>query len=459
MRFRAVAALFTLLSTGLVSGCGVVYHSPKVNPVLDSGDKVRVIEISPETVLMANRSTYTPKTLPAAFFQTAGLSSSTYSSGATPSPVVDPSFKPNDLVLRVPPETPPQPYTIGVGDVLLLATPNAGSTVEQLSGLLAASNSRQGYTVQDDGAIAIPNVGRVAVAGLTLDEAEATLFQALVNRQIDPSFSLEVSQFRSKRVSIGGAVANPRVTPITLTPLTLNEALATAGGVTSSDLEYTSIRIYRDGTLYQIPLKELYSNSSLQNVTLQDGDSIFVDTEYELEKAQAYFEERIRLAQFRQQAQAQALAALNSEVAIRRGELVEQRSNYQAQLDLGAVERDYVYLTGEVGQQTRYALPYGHKAHLVDALYGDGKGLPTETASYKSIYVLRGSPDPRDFGALTAWNLNAANASNLVLATRFELRPNDVIFVAEQPVTRWSRVVSQITPALINTVATTAGAN
>ena len=63
--------------------------------------------------------------------------------------------------------------------------------------------------------------------------------------------------------------------------------------------------------------------------------------------------------------------------------------------------------------------------------------------------MVRGSNDPREFGAVTAWQLNAKDATNFLLATRFELRPNDVVFIAEQPVTRWARVIQQITPALI----------
>ena len=43
------------------------------------------------------------------------------------------------------------------------------------------------------------------------------------------------------------------------------------------------------------------------------------------------------------------------------------------------------------------------------------------------------------------------------MATRFELRPNDVIFVAEQPVTRWNRVIQQITPSIISITASAAG--
>lgn len=446
--FFSVALLLSL------GACDIIYHSSSVNPVLGSDNKVRTVKITAESVLSANRSSYSPKTLPAIFYQTTNTQSSALSVGAVPEPVVDPSYKPAALALRVPPEPAVTPYKIGVGDVLLLATPQVGSTVEQLSGLLAASNSRQGYTVQDDGAIAIPNVGRVSVVSRTLEEAEATLFQALVSNQIDPTFSLEIAEFNSQKVSIGGAVANPTIATIALSPLYLDEALAAAGGVTSPDVDYTSVRIYRDGTLYQIPLKELYSNSSLRRVQLVNDDSIFVDTAFELDRAQAYFAEQIRLAEFRQTARSQALNALDSEVDIRRGQLAEARENYQARVDFDAVDRDYVYLAGEVGKQSRYALPYGRAASLADALYGDGEGIQVETGNAKEIYVLRGAQDPREFGALTAWNLDARNAGNLILATRFELRPNDVIFIAEQPVTRWSRVVSQITPSLLNTTAT-----
>lgn len=435
----------------MLGGCGIAYQSPKVNPLLDGGAKVRVLEITPESVLVANRSNYRPKELPSVFFATA--SGSRRGAATAPAPVMDYSVKPQALETRVPPAVPETPYSIGVGDVLLLATPQAGDTVEQLTGLLAASNARQGYTVQDDGAIAIPNVGRVQVSGMTLEEAENRLFQRLVENQIDPTFSLEVAEFNSKKVSIGGAVGQPTVAPITLTPLYLDEALAEAGGVTAADLDYASIRIYRDGTIYQIPLRELYSDNRLSRIQLIDGDAIFVDTEYTLERARAYFEEQISLAQFNQSARQAALSELNSEVSLRRGMLNEARDNYMTRLELDSVERDYVYLTGEVNSQARYPLPFGKSASLADALYSND-GVPTQTGNVKEIYVLRSSPDAREFGAITAWQLDGRNATNFVLATRFELRPNDIIFVAEQPVTRWNRVITQITPSLIrSTVA------
>ena len=448
MRSLLVACLALTLA-----GCGAVYQSPRVTQGASDIAKVRVIPVTAESVLLANRSPYNPQTLPAIFSTTAGGGSGLRGAGATPEPAFERETRPAQLELRVPPPANPGPYTIGVGDVLILATQSGGSTVSELSGLLAAQNRRQGYTVQDDGAIAVPDVGRIQLMGLTLEAAEAELFQRLVENQINPAFSLEIAEFNSKKVSVGGAVRTPTVAPITLTPLFLDEALAATGGVTVADQDYASVRIYRDGTLYQIPLNELYARNSLRRIQLVDGDSVFVDTEYELEQAQAYFEEQIALSQFRQNARIAALNELETEVAIRRASLAEARTNFTTKLELGAIKRDYVYLTGEVGSQSRFALPFDQKASLADALYDEAGGIPTETGNVQQIYILRGSSNPRDFAAIQAWNFDARNVATLVLATRFELRPNDIIFVAEQPVTRWNRVLSQITPSFVNQVA------
>ena len=437
--------LVAIVGLATLSSCGVAYISPKVS---DADGKVRVIPLTPQSVLAANRATYRPKQIPAVFFQAAGSGSDLRGAGAVPPPSLERQKRPVAQATRLPPPVATGPYRIGVGDVLLLATKTRGNTVEELSGLLAAQNSRQGYTVQDDGAIAIPDVGRVDLVGMTLEEAEAELFQSLVRNQIDPTFSLEIAEFNSKRVSLGGAVAKPTVVPITLTPLTLDEALAGAGGISTADLDYATIRLYRDGTLYQIPLNDYLRRGDVQKTRLIDGDSIFVDTEYELDKAQAYFAEQIRLAEFRQQARIQALNELTTEVDLRRSALSEQRSNFQTQIELDAVERDYVYLTGEVTKPGRFTMPFGREATLADALYSEG-GFTNETANPSQIYVLRGSPDPRDFGAVTAWHLDAGNASNFLLATRMKLLPNDVVFIAEQPITRWNRTVQQVVPSLL----------
>ena len=435
----------------LLSGCGAVYVSPQVDA---SDEAVDVIPMTAQSIAAANQSPFQPKAVPDVFYRAADVSGSGRGPVTGPEPSLAPQQRTAALTTRLPPDPAPGPYRIGIGDVVILATKTAGNTVQELTGLLAAQNSRQGYTVQDDGSIAVPDVGRIPLAELTLEEAEAQLFQSLVQNGIEPTFSLEIAEFNSQRVSLGGALATPVIIPITLTPLLLDEALTRAGGITADDVDQASIRLYRGGTLYQIPLSAYLAQPDYQKMRLIAGDSVFVDTRYELEKARAFFQEQIALAEFRQQSRNLALAELNTEIELRRAALAERRSNFQDLIALDAIDRDYVYLSGEVAEPGRFPMPLGRKATLADALF-TGNGFSSETGNPAQIYVLRGAGNT---DRVTAWQLDARNVANLVLATKMELRPNDIIFIAEQPVTRWNRVVQQIVPSLI-TSGTSLAAN
>jgi polysaccharide export outer membrane protein len=416
------------------------------------GAEVRVVPLTAQSVLVANRSAYTPRSLPDVFARVAGPGQMR-GAGALPEPPEPLGNKRVALETRLPPAITPEPYRIGVGDVLLLATKSAANTVEQLTGLLAAQNQRQGYTVRDDGAIAIPDIGTVGLAGMTLDEAEAKLFQVLVENQIDPAFSLEVSEFNSRRVSVGGAVRDPSIVPIALNPLNLAEALTAAGGITVKDREYASIRMYREGTLYQIPVETFVTRPELGKILLLDGDAVFVDTSYDLDRAREFYTQALRATELRRNARYSALQEMQIEMQMRQETLRGHRENFRAREEMGGVKRDYVYLTGEVRAQSRFAMPFDQQVTLADVLYEQG-GFNTATGNPAQIYVLRASDVPEEFGAVTAWHLDARNAVNITLATRMEMRPNDIVFIEEQPVTKWGRAVQQIFPTLLGTVGT-----
>ena len=443
--------LLLVFSFAILTGCGSAYITPSVQEVAQASDSFPAVQVVPLTVSVAtkaNRSAYTPKRLPKIFSQVTPIPAARQSNGL-PVPVVNPELRPQAVEIRVPPALAESPYRIGTADMLLLATPTGASTVEQLSGLLAAQNKRQGYTVQDDGAIAIPDVGRVQVAGLTLDEAEAEVFQALVKNQFTPTFSLEVAEFNSQRVAIGGAVANPTLAPITLKPLFLGEALQLAGGITAKDQDFTTIRLYRNGNLYQIPLTKFLADGQLQNIRLTDRDSIYVDVTFDLTRAQAFIAEQIQLFTLQASARERALTRLQTEFSIRKTRADELRTGFESRAALDAVARDYVYLAGEVAKQGRFTLPFERKAVLADALFSQS-GISTREGNVAQIYILRGN---RQGDQVTAYQLDASNMANMMVATRMELRPGDIIFVAEQPVTRWNRTISQIGPTLFQNLA------
>ncbi|RBI67869.1 sugar transporter [Roseovarius sp. TE539] len=407
------------------------------------------MKLTPESVVMANRTPYSPRNLPREFF-TAASGRQGPGLGALPEAPQVPNENPGRLQLRPPPDVPDRPYRIGVGDVVLLATKQNGDSVERLSGLLAAQTRRQGYTVSDDGAISIPDIGRVEIGGLTLQNAQDEIFRFLLDNQVDPAFSLEVSEFNSQRVTVGGAVRNATRVPITLVPLTLGEALTATGGLAIKDEQFASIRIYRDGTLYQIPYEDYLERPDLQTLRLTNGDAIFVDTTYDLDRAFQFYQTEIDIISLRNQARSDTIDRLQAEIGLRRGMLEEQRANFRARTEFGAEARDHIYLVGEVSEQTRVALPYEQQTTLADVLFGNG-GFPTRTGDASNIYVLRPSTNPAEFGAVTAWHLDAANTVNVTLATRLQMRPNDIVFVEEQPITKWGRAFQQVLPVLLNT--------
>ena len=432
----------------LLPGCGITYVSSSVSD-RGVGMDVRTVPMTPETILLANRSPYSPRSLPAEFFQLAG-GGSPRGIGALPQAPAFPDLRPGALQLRPPPPVTPAPYSLGVGDTVRLSLARS-TDVDPVTGEAATATTAQELTVRDDGTISIPQVGSVDVSRMTVEDAEAAIFSRLVQAGIAPTFSLEVSGFNARRASVGGAVRSPSVVPITLSPPDLGEALTAAGGIAAPDPEFAAIRIYRDGTLYQIPLTDFLSDTRYQDLPVLAGDAIYVDTTYDLDRAQAFYESQISVIAADRTARSQALTQLATEIGLRRAALAEARDLFAAREDLGAQPRDYVYLTGEVNNQTRVPLPYNQTASLADVLYGSG-GFDATTGNPQQIYVLRAATDPEAFGAVTAWHLDARNAVAFTLAPRFEMRPDDIVFIAQQPITKWNRAVQQAIPSLISTV-------
>ena len=280
--------------------------------------------------------------------------------------------------------------------------------------------------------------------------AEAAIFQLLVENGLNPAFSLEVTEFNSQRVVIGGAVLSPLVIPINSRPVTLDLAITAAGGLQITDPSFASIRIFRDGTLYQIPVEDFLARPDLQTTRLQNGDAIYVDVTYDLDRALQYFRQQLDVISLRAQSASDALAALSAEVGMRRAELQESRSNFRSRLELDAEDRDYVYLTGEVDTNGRLPLPFNRQATLADVLFESG-GFLEETGNPAQIYVLRPSPHAEEFGAVTAWHLDARNPAAMTLATRMEMRPNDIVFIDAQVITTWNRALRQFFPVFVNT--------
>ena len=174
-------------------------------------------------------------------------------------------------------------YVIGSLDVLSVT-------------VFGESDLSRRYTVDTDGTIDFPMIGRVAAGGLTLRELEEALAKRLGKGYlVNPQVGVEVAEYRSRNVFIVGEVRSPGQYPIKLN-MSLVEALALAGPTTTASSEVVIVHpdvarpdggpVLPDAVgakSVRINIKELQSGKLAQNVQLQDGDTIFVP------KAETFF--------------------------------------------------------------------------------------------------------------------------------------------------------------------------
>lgn len=172
---------------------------------------------------------------------------------------------------------PTQSYLISAQDVLTVTVMNHANLTGK-------------YTVQPDGSVRLPLVGRIASAGLTLAEFERRLTRALAEGFIlEPRVTVELEQFRGRRVFVFGNISSPGTYALT-DQLTLIEVLAKAGYGAAS--EAVIVRPNKptggvtlpdqvsDGEVIRVSLRELEKaveqGSLARNVVLKDGDTIFI---------------------------------------------------------------------------------------------------------------------------------------------------------------------------------------
>jgi polysaccharide biosynthesis/export protein len=176
----------------------------------------------------------------------------------------------------------PLPYAIGGGDILSVVVWDhpelaAGGTVppagvDQVQSAVAPP----GFAVDHEGRIQFPFAGALKVAGLTEDEARNLLASKLARYIANPSVTLRVQSYRSKRIYIDGEVKSPGLQAINDIPMTLVEALNRAGGLLPT-ADQSRIALERGDVRYNIDLRELVQKGiNPGNVMLLHGDVVRV---------------------------------------------------------------------------------------------------------------------------------------------------------------------------------------
>jgi polysaccharide biosynthesis/export protein len=167
-------------------------------------------------------------------------------------------------------------YVIGIGDGIAI-------TVQDNADLTGK------FSVPPEGTITLPLIGRFKVAGLSVRAVELNLTKALADGFIiEPHVTVTLDQYRGRRIFVFGAVSSPGAYPLP-EGQTLIEALVRAGYAAASQVVIvrpkhpsgpTMPEDAGDADVIRVNLKELEKDvehgSLARNVSLRDGDTIFV---------------------------------------------------------------------------------------------------------------------------------------------------------------------------------------
>lgn len=275
-------------------------------------------------------------------------------------------------------------YLVGIGDVLSIVVYDHPELTMPTGQF--QSPEEAGILVDDQGKVFYPFIGKVDVAEQSIASIR-DLFTMYLSKYIEnPQVDVKVAAYRSKRTYVTGAVIQPTVVPIDNMPVTLLDAINGAGGI-KEDADWRNVILTRDSKDKRFDLYALYQKGDMsQNSLLQHNDIIHVPSN----------------------------------------------------------EATKVFVMGDVEKPA--TLTINRRGLTLAEALGNVGGFKEMTAEASGVFVLRASKN--NTKVADVYQLDASNAVALILATQFQLKPMDLVYVTSAPIARWNNVISLLLPTI-----------
>lgn len=306
---------------------------------------------------------------------------------AKPAPYVDADYAP-----------PPPTERVGPGDVLSITiyetgvalfggtgrAPGGGAEGPAAFDPAARAERLPATLVNDAGAINVPYVGEMQVAGRTTNEIEVMIRRALRGKSQNPQVLVSITQGLTNSVIIGGDVRQPGRLVLPTNRESLSDVVALAGGSTG-EIKDIAVRLNRAGNSREFRLSDVLGGSG-QDLRIFPGDRIL----------------------------------------------------------LVRAPRSFTVL-GAAGRSDQLVFP-APRVSLIEAV-GMAGGANPNAGDPRAVFVFRNVTGPEGEDVPTVFHFNMMQASSYLLAQRFEMTDKDVLYIgnaeANQP-TKLVQIISQL---------------
>ena len=250
----------------------------------------------------------------------------------------------------------------------------------------SSANMRVTSSIVDhEGNVVFETVGKVKAAGSTLSKLKGD-----IEKLVQPvSDSQNAFQIQITEFASQKALLNIQGQPGVLVPITDTPAklveVLVQNGLSIDGNNITQVSLQRDGQTYEFSLDGLLASGG-PNIYLQPEDQVS-------------------------------------------SQVLQYKENK-------------VFILGGISPQI-FKINPANRETLADVLFTSGGPLSTSSAKRSEIYLLRGN------NPVTAYHLDAQSPTRLIVADAMELRPNDILYVAEQPIISFNRALGTIVPLRI----------
>ena len=234
--------------------------------------------------------------------------------------------------------------------------------------------------VDEKGFIHVFGLGQLKASGLTLSDLEDYLDESYRDNAITLFHNIYFKSFNSKKIFIAVENEQIRSIPYVSVPMYL-EVILTGQGVKAVPGSDAKVTLIRNGKEFTFSASKLL-RAPQSKFRLFPNDKIFI-----------------------------------------------KPLNYR---------NETVLVVGETGAQRAMPITSFLRPTLSDTIFS-GAVLNNNTSDFSQIYVLRESNK-----SFLAYHLDITNPTRVSLASKFEMRPDDIVFVATQPLSLYSRTLSQI---------------